>query len=448
MNLLLGSAILLAASASGILAGLVWVFIGGLRRPRKTFSAVKQPLRVGFVHPDFGIGGAENLVVNAMLAMQKKGVVVSMFTAHHDPSHCFEETRGDGLLADCVHVVGDWLPRNIFSKAHIVCTVLRMLYVTLVVVIKYRDRIDAFFVDQLSISIPFLRALGKPVFFYGHFPDKVQSNANGALLKEIYRVPFDFIEEITTVSADVVVANSKFSRSIWEATFPRAVARNFGVLYPPVDVKAYAEFTPTHGRDANMFVSLNRFERKKNVHLAIKALFQIKHKLSPAAFRNVKLVIAGGYDSNNPENLEHLQELIREVARCGLDGHVEFCTSVTDTMKKELLASARAAVYTPSYEHFGIVPVEAMALGTPVIAVNSGGPMETVKNGETGFLCESTAESFADAMLQLLGSENDARAAAMGIAGKERALTSFSFEAFSDQLMELVGQMFDGINQA
>ncbi|KAJ8519964.1 hypothetical protein ON010_g18017 [Phytophthora cinnamomi] len=393
MNLLLGSAILLAASASGILAGLVWVFIGGLRRPRKTFSAVKQPLRVGFVHPDFGIGGAENLVVNAMLAMQKKGVVVSMFTAHHDPSHCFEETRGDGLLADCVHVVGDWLPRNIFSKAHI-------------------------------------------------------SNANGALLKEIYRVPFDFIEEITTVSADVVVANSKFSRSIWEATFPRAVARNFGVLYPPVDVKAYAEFTPTHGRDANMFVSLNRFERKKNVHLAIKALVQIKHKLSPAAFRNVKLVIAGGYDSNNPENLEHLQELIREVARCGLDGHVEFCTSVTDTMKKELLASARAAVYTPSYEHFGIVPVEAMALGTPVIAVNSGGPMETVKNGETGFLCESTAESFADAMLQLLGSENDARAAAMGIAGKERALTSFSFEAFSDQLMELVGQMFDGINQA
>ncbi|KAJ8555034.1 hypothetical protein ON010_g9451 [Phytophthora cinnamomi] len=183
-----------------------------------------------------------------------------------------------------------------------------------------------------------------------------------------------------------------------------------------------------------MFVSLNRFERKKNVDLAIKALVQIKHKLSPAAFRNVKLVIAGGYDSNNPENLEHLQEFIREVARCGLEDHVEFCTSVTDTMKKELLASARAAVYTPSYEHFGIVPVEAMALGTLVIAVNSGGPMETVKNG--------TDESFADAMLQLLGSENDARAAAMGIAGKERALTSFSFEAFSDQLMELVIQKF------
>lgn len=58
-----------------------------------------------------------------------------------------------------------------------------------------------------------------------------------------------------------------------------------------------------------------------------------------------------------------------------------------------------ALLYTPDREHFGIVPIEAMYEGTPVIAVNSGGPKETVIHGKTGFLCSQTAKSFSEAML-------------------------------------------------
>lgn len=182
-------------------AALLWLatqFVRGLRRPKKFAGGHGTPLRVGFLHPDFGIGGSENLVMNAMLALQRKGMRVTMFTAHHDTSHCFEETRGDGPLATCVRVHGDWLPRTILGKMYAFCVVLRILFVTLVVAVKYADSVDAFFVDQLSVSIPFLRALGKPVFFYGHFPDKVQSVDTGSALKAIYRLPFDYLEEITT----------------------------------------------------------------------------------------------------------------------------------------------------------------------------------------------------------------------------------------------------------
>ncbi|CAF1914259.1 unnamed protein product, partial [Brassica napus] len=49
-------------------------------------------------------------------------------------------------------------------------------------------------------------------------------------------------------------------------------------------------------------------------------------------------------------------------------------------------------------EHFGIVPLEAMVAYKPVIACNSGGPMETVKNGVTGYLCEATPEDFSSAV--------------------------------------------------
>ena len=57
-------------------------------------------------------------------------------------------------------------------------------------------------------------------------------------------------------------------------------------------------------------------------------------------------------------------------------------------------AQSHAVVYTPSNEHFGIVPLEAMAMARPVVAVNNGGPRESVLHGRTGWLCEPTPEAF------------------------------------------------------
>lgn len=62
-----------------------------------------NPLRIGFIHPDLGIGGAERLVVDAAVSLQQRGHEVILFTSRHDPARCFEETR-DGkqyLHAPC-----------------------------------------------------------------------------------------------------------------------------------------------------------------------------------------------------------------------------------------------------------------------------------------------------------------------------------------------------------
>jgi alpha-1,3/alpha-1,6-mannosyltransferase len=72
--------------------------------------------------------------------------------------------------------------------------------------------------------------------------------------------------------------------------------------------------------------------------------------------------------------------------------HVTFIRSFTDEQKAYLLRRAAAVVYTPSNEHFGIVPLECMAAFRPVLAVASGGPLESVKDGETGFLLQPTPE--------------------------------------------------------
>ncbi|KAJ8543006.1 hypothetical protein K7X08_005529 [Anisodus acutangulus] len=59
-------------------------------------------------------------------------------------------------------------------------------------------------------------------------------------------------------------------------------------------------------------------------------------------------------------------------------------------------------------EHFGIVPLEAMSSYKPVIACNSGGPVETVKNGVTGFLCDPNPQEFSLAMAKF-GSSHGSR---------------------------------------
>ncbi len=61
--------------------------------------------------------------------------------------------------------------------------------------------------------------------------------------------------------------------------------------------------------------------------------------------------------------------------------------SIPSDIKALLIAASTAVIYTPDREHFGIVPIEAMHIGRPVIALKSGGPLETVVDNETGFLC-------------------------------------------------------------
>jgi alpha-1,3/alpha-1,6-mannosyltransferase len=54
-----------------------------------------KKLKVAFIHPDLGIGGAERLIVDAAVGLSKNHEVV-VFTSHHSPDHCFAETK-DGI---------------------------------------------------------------------------------------------------------------------------------------------------------------------------------------------------------------------------------------------------------------------------------------------------------------------------------------------------------------
>lgn len=114
---------------------------------------------------------------------------------------------------------------------------------------------------------------------------------------------------------------------------------------------------------------------------------------------------------------------------------VVFLLSVSDKLKQDLLDSASLLLYTPQNEHFGIVPLEAMLDGVPVLAATSGGPLETVVDGETGWLrdvSDSTAWTGIMSNVLRLAKSDPSKLAAMGEAGQRRV-----FDYFSKRMMAL-----------
>jgi len=163
-----------------------------------------RKLRVAFIHPDLGIGGAERLVVDAALGLQRLGHLVEIYTSHHDPKHCFDETR-DGTLR--VHSIHPPFPRHIRGKLHIMFSHLHQLHLVTHLLHPSAPKYDVYFVDQLSTCVPLLRILGNTrVVFYCHFPDKLLAGGaydgkvprSGGLFKRLYRIPMDLLEELTT----------------------------------------------------------------------------------------------------------------------------------------------------------------------------------------------------------------------------------------------------------
>lgn len=407
-------------------------------------------MRILFLHPDLGIGGAERLVIDAAVALKNRGHSVSFLTNHHDPTHCFEETRNGTVQ---VKVVGDWLPRSIFGKFYAFCAYFRMVYAAFYITLfqSKQEKIDLIFCDLISIGIPILKfARHKPtILFYCHFPDQLLTKAGG-FLKQFYRFPLNYLEEKTTGAADGVLVNSKFTGRVFTETF-KTLNVSPDVLYPSLVTKSFDKPVMSElsldsvPRNAQILLSINRYERKKNLPLALKAFKLIESQVSKQEWDRVHLVLAGGYDPLNSENIEHHEELQVIAENLGIKDKVTLLRSPSDEVKVQLLQRCKLLFYTPTNEHFGIVPLEAMYLSRPVIAVNTGGPTETVVHEQTGFLCESEPADFANAAVRLIKDQELGQR--MGAMGRKRVEQRFSFEAFTEKLENIVQSLVEKKNK-
>jgi glycosyltransferase involved in cell wall biosynthesis len=167
---------------------------------------------------------------------------------------------------------------------------------------------------------------------------------------------------------DAYMANSAATQQ----RIARCYGRSSTVVHPPVELDRFH----VSKADAGFFLVVSALVRYKRVDVAIEAFNSLKLPL--------KIVGTG------PE-LDHLQSMAGPT--------VEFLGGRSDAEVARLYSECRALIFTPD-EDFGIVPLEAMASGKPVIAYGSGGALETVVEGVTGrFFPRQTPESLEQAVL-------------------------------------------------
>ncbi|BDA40824.1 Alpha-1,3/1,6-mannosyltransferase ALG2 [Coccomyxa sp. Obi] len=415
----------------------------------------RNRLAVAFCHPDLGLGGAERLVVDAACELASCGNSVDVYTAYHDRNRCFSETI-EGSFS--VTVCGNWFPRSIFGRMHALCAYMRCVLIAAYIAwtaFRRNRRYDVVFVDQVSAAVPVLRLLtNSKVLFYCHFPDQLLAKRRSQL-HSLYRGVLDAVEEYTTGQAHQLMVNSMYTQGIFLETFTRLKRRGVvpSVFYPAVQLPsdeeiAEAERTWESRLDVELagflcgkrvFLSINRFERKKNLGLAVHAFGILQEKYSNnAEVSQCALVLAGGYDKRLAENREHFCEIQELIERLGLQDQVRLVASFSDAQRSALLAAACAVIYTPENEHFGIVPLEAMASGRPVVACDSGGPTESIVDGVTGYLCPPQAPAFAAAMARLTDPQSSAK---MGREARSHVQKTFSRHAFGVKLNRVVQEL-------
>jgi glycosyltransferase involved in cell wall biosynthesis len=194
-------------------------------------------------------------------------------------------------------------------------------------------------------------------------------------LLPMLRWPLRWVDRLSARSVDVFVANSSYIRE----RIRHAYGRDAVVIHPPVDVQ---RFRPG-GRKDDYFLWLGELVSYKRPDLVVSAFSR----------NGLPLKVVG-----SGEMLSHLQ--------AHASPNVEFLERVADEAVPELLAGARALVFG-GVEDFGIVFVEALASGTPVIACREGGVLDIVEDGQSGILFdEQTVEGLQMALEEFIGRES------------------------------------------
>jgi starch synthase len=253
-----------------------------------------------------------------------------------------------------------------------------------------------------------------------------------------YRVS-SWIEREAYEAADAIVAVSGGMRRDVLAAYPAVPPERVHVIHNGIDTTLYrpdpgTDVLAKHGVDPDRpyVLFVGRITRQKGVPHLLRAAA----KLDPG----VQLVLcAGGADT--PELDAEFRGLVADLEKTRTG--VRWIPEMLPRAEVVQLLTHAAVFACPSvYEPLGIVNLEAMACGTPVVASDVGGIPEVVDDGRTGLLVhydEDDAQGFeaglAAALNEVAGSPD--RAAAMGTAGRERAVGEFGWKAIAERTVAL-----------
>ncbi|MCK8678811.1 glycosyltransferase [Streptomyces lichenis] len=207
---------------------------------------------------------------------------------------------------------------------------------------------------------------------------------------------------------------------VFELTMMRLPVEKTGVVPCGVDTEQFRPDGPSAPRTGGLphrLVQLGRLVPRKGAGVSLAALGRLP---------DTELLIVGGPPADRVDADPEVRRL-REAARlAGVADRVRFTGGVAPDAVAPLLRSADVVLCPADYEPFGIVPLEAMACGRPVVASAVGGQLDTVADPATGRLVPPRdPEALAAAVAALLA--DPALRAACGAAGRRRVLSRYGW---------------------
>jgi glycosyltransferase involved in cell wall biosynthesis len=231
------------------------------------------------------------------------------------------------------------------------------------------------------------------------------------------------VDRESVKNASMVVVNSRFTSE--------AIYRIYGVHartgYAGIDETLFRPLSLPRTREV---VSVGALTPNKGFDFVIQSLGLIPERYRPA------LKIISNYQEANEK--AYLTQLARAL---GVNLHL--VEMVSDEVLLDAYNRAAVVAYAPILEPLGLVPLEAMACGTPVVGVAEGGVRETVIHDRTGLLVERDPQRFADAVAKLLS--DTTLADAFGKAGRETVLQHWTWDKIAAglerSLLECAGKL-------
>lgn len=221
-------------------------------------------------------------------------------------------------------------------------------------------------------------------------------------------------ERAVATAADRIVVASAHEKHLLTALYG-ADADRIAVVPCGVDLDLFSPMEKEAARrklglkpGERVILFVGRIEPLKGIDILISAAAQLHED------ENFVVLIVGGDD----RAARQIEELTEHARRLDIDHHISWVGSVPHADLPLYYNAADVCVVPSYYESFGLVAVEAMACGTPVVASRVGGLTSTIMDGETGYLIPwRCPEPFAERLELLL--DNDELRAAFGLAGRE-----------------------------
>jgi len=240
------------------------------------------------------------------------------------------------------------------------------------------------------------------------------------------------IEAAIARGVDAVIATC--SDEVQELIRMGAPTERIEIVPCGVDLELFTDRGPALPRtERRRLVTVGRLVERKGVQTLIQALPRIG---------GTELLIAGGPDAAHLDGDPDVRRLRVEAERHGVAERVHFLGRVLRGDMPALLRSADIVVTVPWYEPFGIVPLEAMACGKPVVGSSVGGLLDTIVPDVTGVLVPPRRpDALAESVASLL--RDPLRLQSMGLAAVDRARSRFGWQRIAEETVRTYDTVLD-----